>query len=90
MKILICNDGRHAHYFQRVSWANAFKVAGHEVFFWEKQNTSAFDAFDQAEPDIFLGQAYNLDQATIKCIKERPHMRVGLRAGDWGSRMSKK
>lgn len=85
MKILICNDGRHAHYFQRVSWANAFKVAGHEVFFWEKQNTSAFDAFDQAEPDIFLGQAYNLDQATIKCIKERPHMRVGLRAGDWGS-----
>lgn len=85
MKILICNDGRHAHFFQRVSWANAFKVAGHEVFFWEKQNTSAFDAFDQAEPDIFLGQSYNLDEPTVKCIKERPHMRVGLRAGDWGS-----
>ena len=84
MKILICNDGRHAHFFQRVSWANAFQQAGHEVFFWEKQTTSAFDAFDKAQPDIFLGQAYNLDEATIKCLKERPYIRVGLRVGDWG------
>jgi len=84
MKILICNDGRHAHFFQRLSWANAFKQAGHDVFFWEKQTTSAFDAFDKSEPDIFLGQSYNLDEPTIKCIKERPHIRVGLRAGDWG------
>jgi len=84
MKILICNDGRHAHFFQRVSWANAFKKAGHDVFFWEKQKIPAFDAFDLADPDIFLGQSYNLDEATIKCIKERPHLRVGLRAGDWG------
>jgi len=84
MKILICNDGRHAHFFQRLSWANAFQRAGHEVFFWEKQTTSAFDAFDKSQPDIFLGQSYNLDEATIKCIKERPHLRVGLRAGDWG------
>jgi len=84
MKILICNDGRHAHFFQRVSWANAFRKAGHDVFFWEKQKIPAFDAFDLADPDIFLGQSYNLDEATIKCIKERPHLRVGLRAGDWG------
>lgn len=85
MKILICSDGRHAHYFQRVSWANAFIQAGHEVFLWDKKTTSAFDAFDKSQPDIFLGQAYNLDKPTIKCIKERPHLRVGLRAGDWGN-----
>jgi hypothetical protein len=84
MKILICSDGMHAHYFQRLSWANAFGHSGHEVFFWDKTKTSAFDAFDRSEPDIFMGQSYNLDDATIKCIKERPHLRVGLRAGDWG------
>jgi len=84
MKILICNDGRHAHYFQRMAWANAFDRTGHQVFFWENQKTSAFDAFDMSEPDIFLGQSYNLDHGTIKCIKERPHLKVGLRAGDWG------
>jgi hypothetical protein len=84
MKILICNDGRHAHFFQRMSWANALTAAGHQVFLWEKDTMPAFDAFDTCEPDIFLGQAYNLDEATIKCVKERPHLRVGLRAGDWG------
>jgi hypothetical protein len=84
MKILICSDGRHAHYFQRLSWANAFDNCGHDVFFWDNKTTTAFDAFDLSQPDIFLGQSYNLDDATIKCIKERPHLRVGLRVGDWG------
>lgn len=84
MKILICSDGRHAHFFQRLSWANAFNDCGHDVFLWDKHTVPAFDMFDMCEPDIFLGQSYNLDDATIKCIKERPHLRVGLRAGDWG------
>ena len=44
---------------------------------------SAFDAFDLFEPDMFLGQAYNLTSDLIKCIYERPHLKVGLRAGDW-------
>ena len=84
MRILICSDGKHAHYYQRQAWANAFDKAGHEVYFWNKNQFNAFDVFDQANPDIFLGQSYNLDQSTLKCIYERPHMRVALRAGDWG------
>ena len=84
MKILISNDGTHAHYFQRLSWANTFNAAGIETAIWDCKNIPAFDAFDKFEPDIFLGQAYNLDAATIKCIYERPHLKVGLRAGDWG------
>jgi hypothetical protein len=84
MKVLISNDGTHAHYFQRLSWANAFNAAGIETAIWDCKNIPAFDAFDKFEPDIFLGQAYNLDAATIKCIYERPHLKVGLRAGDWG------
>lgn len=84
MKILISNDGRHAHYYQRMAWANAFMACGLDVAVWDINTTPVFDVFDKFEPDIFMGQAYNLDSATIKCIKERPHLKVGLRAGDWG------
>ena len=84
MKILISNDGTHAHFFQRMSWLNAFKSCGFTVGMWDCKNVPAFDVFDQFEPDIFLGQSYNLDEALIKCIYERPHLKVGLRAGDWG------
>tara|TARA_R110002012_G_scaffold130195_1_gene282638 strand:- start:493 stop:1536 length:1044 start_codon:yes stop_codon:yes gene_type:complete len=84
MKVMISNDGGHAHFFQRKAWANAFNAVGIQAALWDCKSVSAFDAFDGFEPDIFLGQAYNLDDATIKCIYERPHLKVGLRAGDWG------
>jgi len=84
MKILISSDGMHAHYFQRMSWLKAFNAVGIRAQFWDCKNMSAFDAFDLFEPDMFLGQAYNLTSDLIKCIYERPHLKVGLRAGDWG------
>ena len=84
MKILISSDGTHAHYFQRLAWANAFNSIGFQAVLWDCKKTNAFDAFDSFEPDIFMGQAYNLDDALIKCIYERPHLKVALRAGDWG------
>lgn len=88
MKILIAGDGYHAHHYQRMAWANAFMGCGIEVAIWDTKQNAAFDVFDMFEPDIFMGQAYNLDRATIKCIKERPHLKVGLRAGDWGDQTS--
>ncbi len=84
MKILISSDGMHAHYFQRLSWLRAFNSVGIKAQFWDCKNMSAFDAFDLLEPDVFLGQSYNLTSDLIKCIYERPHLKVGLRAGDWG------
>tara|TARA_R100000988_G_scaffold2850_2_gene2086 strand:+ start:8886 stop:9938 length:1053 start_codon:yes stop_codon:yes gene_type:complete len=84
MKILISSDGMHAHYFQRMAWARAFAECGVEVYFWDCKRIPAFDAFDSFEPDVFMGQSYNLDRALLKCIYERPHLKVGLRAGDWG------
>lgn len=84
MKILISSDGIHAHYYQRASWLNAFKACGFTVGMWDCKNISAFDVFDEFEPDIFLGQSYNLNESLIKCIYERPHLKVGLRSGDWG------
>ena len=84
MKVMISSDGTHAHFFQRAAWANAFNACGIEAQLWDCKNVPAFDAFDMFEPDLFLGQSYNLNNATLKCIHERPHLKVGLRAGDWG------
>ena len=85
MKILIQSDGVHAHYYQRLSWVQALQSVGIQAQLWDNQAMSSFDIFDRLEPDIFLGQAYNLDKSLLKCIYERPHLKVGLRAGDWGS-----
>jgi len=63
MKILISSDGKHAHYFQRMAWANAFSSIGFNVMLWDCKTVPAFDIFDTFEPDIFLGQSYNLDEA---------------------------
>jgi hypothetical protein len=57
---------------------------GHEVIWWNPQEVSTFDIFNQIEPDLFLGTTYNLDRATIKNIVKRPNLRVVLRASDWG------
>lgn len=84
MRILIAGDGKHAHHYQRMAWANGFMACGIDVAYWDIKSQPAFDVFDSFNPDLFMGQAYNLDRATIKCIRERPHLKVGLRAGDWG------
>ena len=84
MKIMIASDGPHAHYYERMAWAKAFNACQNEVSVWDINQPPAFDAFDKFEPDIFLGQSYNMDRSVYQCIKERPHLKVGLRAGDWG------
>jgi hypothetical protein len=83
MRILISNDGMHAHFFERMAWANAFKASGIECVVYNCKTLRAFDVFDKFQPDIFIGQLYNLDRATIKCISERPHLKVALRAGEY-------
>lgn len=93
MKILIQNDGRHAHYFIRLGLARAFEACGHQVFIWDVGTVPATDVFDEFEPDIFIGQTYNTTPTIIRLIKERPHLRVEMKAGDWGvlsSEVSKK
>ena len=84
MKILISSDGPHAHYYIRMSWAKVFRAMGHDVVLWEKDHKPAFDAFDEFEPDLFMCQTYHINEALIKCIKQRPHMKVVMRASDWG------
>lgn len=85
MKILIANDSPFALYYFRLGLAGVFSVMGHDVAIWDINKKSAFDMFDEYEPDWFLGQLYNLDIATFKCIKSRPNMLVSLRVGDRGN-----
>jgi hypothetical protein len=84
MKILIQNDGRHAHYFIRMGLARAFEYCGHQVFIWDQGTKPATDVFDEFEPDIFISQTYNITPTIVNLIKERPHLKVEMKAGDWG------
>lgn len=84
MRILISNDSPTAHYYIRMGLARVFTAAGHEVIMWDINQKSAFDAFDEFNPDLFIGQTYNVNHSIIKCIEERPLLKVIMKAGDWG------
>jgi len=85
MKILISNDGPHAHFYIRTGIGRALTYAGHQVVMWEISKKAAFDAFDEFEPDMFIGQTYNLNEAVRKCILARPNMKVIMKGSDWGA-----
>ena len=84
MKILISSDGMHAHFYVRSGWAKAFSYSGHEVVLWDTKAQTAFDIFDEFEPDLFIGQTYNVTRSVFKCIAERPNLKVIMIAPDWG------
>ena len=52
MKILICSDGKHAHYYQRMAWAHAFQSCGFDVAFWDK---NAVNSIEKALNESNLG-----------------------------------
>jgi len=83
MKILIRHEHNASHYIY-TGIKNAFKELGHECIFWDAESIPAFDVFDIFEPELFIGQGYNLDRATIKCIKLRPDLKVLLKVGCFG------
>ena len=87
MKILICNDNFGAHFYIRQGLGQAFASLGcHEVIFWNIFGPkSVNDAFDEFEPDLFFCQTYSLKPSIIKSVLERPHLKVVLKASDWGS-----
>ena len=83
MKVLISHEHNASHYIY-TGIANAFSLNGHKCLFWDKESSPAFDVFDIFEPDMFIGQGYNLDRATIKCINSRPNLKTLLKVGCWG------
>lgn len=83
MKILIQHEHNASHYIY-TGLRNAFNEMGHECQFWDDKSLPAFDAFDLFEPDLFIGQGYNLNRAILKCIRIRPDMKVLLKVGCHG------
>lgn len=85
MKILITNDGPTANKFIRLGYARAFQAAGHNVYIHEIGSKPLFDIFDEFEPDLLMTQTYNITETMVKCIEERPAMKVIMKGSDWGS-----
>ncbi len=84
MKIMISNDTGLAHFFIRMGLLRVFTAIGHEAVMWDITKKSVFDAFNEFEPDLFIGQTYNINSALIKCLGKRPHVKVIMKGSDWG------
>lgn len=52
---------------------------------WYPESQPIFDAFDTFRPEIFVGETYTLDRATINILKEYPETLVSLIASDNGT-----
>jgi len=65
-------------------WRQVFTRTGHE-WRWLKPGESLLDVFNEYEPDIFIGATYEINNALIKALKSRPHVKVLMKANNWGS-----
>ncbi len=83
MKVLCLHTPCGPHYV-RSGWGRAFAACGHDFRFWQPASKSAFDAFSEFEPELFIGTTYDLDRALCKCIRARPALRVILFGSAWG------
>jgi hypothetical protein len=52
------------------SWGRAFKESGHQFKMWNPRTKSAFDTFDENEPDIFIGDVREVTRGVAKCLSE--------------------
>lgn len=86
MRILISDDNPFAHHYIRMSIARVLTMMGHQAIMWDIHKKPVFDAFDEFEPDLFIGQTYNITKGLIECLQERPHVKVAMKAADWGPR----
>lgn len=84
MKI-ICQYAGSAHHSIRLSWINALRFAGHEVYWWRKDKEPIYDVVDKWGPvDWLICESYTLDRATCNIIAQNPEMKVTFVASDFG------
>jgi hypothetical protein len=70
--------------YVRSGWGRVFRALGHEFQFWPCDQKPAFDAFNEFEPDLYIGTTYETSRAVAKCIAARPRMKVAMYASAWG------
>ncbi len=76
MKILISNTNDPNENKILLGFGQVLTSCGYNVIMWDTNKKSTFDAFDEFEPDIFFTQLEMLNKAMVKCISERPALRV--------------
>jgi hypothetical protein len=81
---VLCEFSEGGSSFVRRGWGRVFKACGHDFRFWDPRRKSAFDAFHEFPPDVFIGTTYGVDSAVDKCVRARPGVRVALFASAWG------
>jgi len=64
-------------------WGRVLTAVGHNFVFWQPQTKSPFDAFNEFEPDIFIGVTSGICPAIIKCLATRPNVKTALSASPW-------
>src|SRR5688572_4528247 len=82
--VLITIDNNGGPCVQRLALGKCLSYCGWKVHYWYPQQKSAFDVFNESNPDLFLGITYGVDSAVFKCIKARPNMKVLLYCSNWG------
>lgn len=84
MKVLIlAGDG--AIQQVRLGYANAMAHIGMQCTIWQPNVKPAFDIFSELEPDILFCGTWEINEAILKNILERPHLQLILWGGNWGS-----
>lgn len=84
MKVLIRHETNASHYIYS-GIAAELQKRGNTVAFWCPEQKSCFDIFNEFNPDVYLGQGYNLDRAQIKNLNTRPSCKIFLKCGNYGS-----
>lgn len=59
----------------------ALSDMGQQVGGYDDKQTSIFDICKQNTPDVFIGQGYNLDDTTIKCLNRYTDIQIILKVG---------
>jgi hypothetical protein len=51
---------------------------------WNREEKSVYDVFDEVKPDVFIGTTYDWNSALTKYLTENPLIKLILIASDWG------
>ena len=76
MKILLSNTNDANENKILLGIGQVLTACGHDAIVWDTSKKSTFDAFDEFEPDVFITQLEMLNNGMVKCISERPALRV--------------
>ncbi|MFZ9376802.1 MAG: glycosyltransferase family protein [Candidatus Fonsibacter ubiquis] len=77
MKIL-CKQENGKQYRKLSAIGKIFSDIGDEFVFWDNNQKSAFDAFYEREPDLFISCTSSINKSIIKCLKKYNNIKVIL------------